>query len=103
MNSKQNDGEGQYQSTRERKKLQSNEKSSCCCTNAILCWMRIMFIPIMIILIVVVLLSGIFHGTDILVQGVCRLVHNDQPFLVTFLTGFNRLIYIIKLFIFNLI
>lgn len=43
----------------------------------------------MIILIIIVLVTGIFYGADILVQGGCRLVHNDQPFIVSFLISNN--------------
>ncbi|CAF2925914.1 unnamed protein product [Rotaria sp. Silwood2] len=38
----------------------------------------------MIILIVIVLVTGVFHGVDLLAEGACRTVHNDQPFLVSF-------------------
>ncbi|CAF4454717.1 unnamed protein product [Rotaria socialis] len=66
------------------KKWMSTAQSSHCSSSARLCWMRIVFTPMMIILILIVLVSGIFHGVDLLAQGACRTAHNDQPFLVSF-------------------
>jgi hypothetical protein len=42
-----------------------------------------------IILIVIVLVSGVLYGVDLLAQGACRTAHDDQPFLVSFLIGKN--------------
>ncbi|CAF2063994.1 unnamed protein product [Rotaria magnacalcarata] len=62
----------------------STSQSSHCSSSARLCWMRIVFTPMVIILILIVLVTGIFHGVDLFAQGACRTAHNDQPFLVSF-------------------
>jgi hypothetical protein len=51
------------------------------------CLMRMGFGVMIIMLIIMVLLTGVYYGLDLAVQGACRTVHDDQPFLVSFLTG----------------
>lgn len=41
----------------------------------------------MIILILIVLIIGAFHGIDLLVQGACQTAHYNQPFLVSLFVG----------------
>ncbi|CAF4230070.1 unnamed protein product [Rotaria sp. Silwood2] len=48
----------------------------------LLCVMRIAFILIIIILIAMVLVTGVYYAVDLVVQGACRTVHDDQPFLI---------------------
>jgi hypothetical protein len=36
---------------------------------------------------IIVLVSGVLYGFDLLTQGACRTAHNDQSFLLTFLIG----------------
>ncbi|CAF0968970.1 unnamed protein product [Rotaria sp. Silwood1] len=63
----------------------SNMHSSKGFSRAVLCCMRIIFIPMMIILILIVLVTGVLYGVDLLAQGACRTGHDDQSFLVSFL------------------
>ncbi|CAF2122751.1 unnamed protein product [Rotaria magnacalcarata] len=74
----------QSQSSIEEEKSVANTESSNGSSGVVPCWIRIAFIPIMIILILIVLVTGVFHGIDLLAQGACLTVHNDQPFLVSF-------------------
>lgn len=43
--------------------------------------------PMFLILLLMVLLSGLLHGMDLIVQGTCRAIHDDQPFIVETLVG----------------
>jgi hypothetical protein len=49
-----------------------------------------------IILIAIVLASGVFYGVGLLAQGACQTVHDDQPFLVSFLIGNDLLLILIN-------
>jgi len=49
-----------------------------------------------------VLASGVFYGVDLLTQCACQTVHNNQPFLVSFLIGNNWFILNFnQMFVFN--
>ena len=54
------------------------------------CSMRIVFGLMMVLMIIAVLLAGVLYAVDLFVQGACRVVHDDQPFLISFLTGNER-------------
>ncbi|CAF4357889.1 unnamed protein product, partial [Rotaria sordida] len=62
--------------------MSSNDSSS----GVLLCLMRIAFVIMIIILFVMVLLTGVYYALDLGVQGACRAVHDDQPFLINFVT-----------------
>ncbi|CAF1109577.1 unnamed protein product, partial [Rotaria sordida] len=64
------------------KGMSSNDSSS----GVLLCLIRIAFVIMIIILIVMVLLTGVYYALDLGVQGACRAVHDDQPFLINFVT-----------------
>lgn len=40
-----------------------------------------------IILIIIVLVSGILYGINLVAHGACGIAHNDQSFLLSFLIG----------------
>jgi hypothetical protein len=101
-NNRQNGWRRQCQPSVEKGELVSNVQLSRCPPSVVLCWMRIVFTPMLIMLIVIVLLTGALYGVDLVVQGACRTVHDDQPFLVSFLTGNNSFVSFNKFFIFNL-
>jgi hypothetical protein len=61
--------------------------------------MRIIFIPMAIMLVVIVLLTGVLYAVDLFAQGACRTVHDDQAFLVPFLIGNNSFVCINYLFL----
>jgi hypothetical protein len=63
-------------------------------SGVVLCLMRIAFVVMIIILVVMVLLTGVYYALDLAVQGTCRTVHDDQPFLINFITGKNFYIFI---------
>ncbi|CAF1126923.1 unnamed protein product [Didymodactylos carnosus] len=83
---RQNGWRRQSQSSTDQEESVSNVQSSHCSPRVVLCWMRIVFTLMMIMLIVLVLLTGALYGLDLVAQGTCRTVHDDQPFLVSFLT-----------------
>jgi hypothetical protein len=56
-------------------------------SSLILCLMRIAFGIMIVMLIILVLLTGVYYALDLAVQGSCRTVHDDQPFLINFVTG----------------
>ena len=60
------------------------------CSKTGICCARIFFIPMLLILIIIVLISGILYGVNLFTQGTCRTVHENQPFLISFLTGKNE-------------
>ncbi|CAF1017951.1 unnamed protein product [Rotaria sordida] len=45
---------------------------------------RIVFIFILILVIFLLLITGFLYGLDLLLHGSCRLVHYNQPFLISF-------------------
>jgi hypothetical protein len=49
--------------------------------------MRIAFAIMIILFIVLLLLTGVCYALDLAVQGSCRTIHDDQPFLVNMLSG----------------
>lgn len=49
--------------------------------------MRIAFGVMIILLVVLVLLTGVYYTLDLAVQGTCRTVHDDQPYLINVVTG----------------
>ncbi|CAF3925230.1 unnamed protein product [Adineta steineri] len=63
----------------------ANVSSSKDSSNAVRCWMRIVFFPLMCILIVIILLTSILYTVDLFAQSICRTVHDDQSFLISFL------------------
>jgi len=63
-------------------------------SGVVLCLMRIAFVVMIIILVVMVLLTGVYYALDLAVQGTCRTVHDDQPFLINFITGKSFYIFI---------
>ena len=48
--------------------------------------MRIAFFIMLIILIAMTLVTGVYYATDLTLQGACRVVHDDQPFIINFTT-----------------
>ena len=62
-------------------------KSSNGPSRVLLCLMRLAFVVMVILLIALLLLSGVYYAMDLVVQGTCRTVHDDQPFLISFLSG----------------
>jgi len=52
-----------------------------------ICSIRIGFGFLLVLLIVLCLISILLYGVDMLTQSSCRLVHYNQPFLISFLTG----------------
>ncbi|CAF4183755.1 unnamed protein product, partial [Rotaria sordida] len=48
---------------------------------------RIVFIFILILVIFLLLITGFLYGLDLLLHGSCRLVHYNQPFLISFTTN----------------
>ena len=52
-----------------------------------LCLMRIAFVVISIVLIILVVLTGVYYTADLSLQAGCRMVHDDQPLLVSFILG----------------
>ncbi|CAF0996212.1 unnamed protein product [Rotaria sp. Silwood1] len=62
--------------------MSSNNNGS---SGILLCVMRIAFVIIIIILIAMILLTGVYYAVDLVVQGACRTVHDDQPFLINFI------------------
>ena len=68
------------------KKIRSKNVSS----GAVLCLMRIAFFLMIIILIILIILTGVYYIFDLALQGTCRSVHNDQPYLINFIS--NKLI-----------
>ena len=71
---------------RRRYEGSGSQKTSAVC----LCSMRLVFGVMMVLMIITVLLGGILYAVDLFVQGACRVVHDDQPFLISFLTGEKR-------------
>ena len=53
---------------------------------------RIAFALMIVILIILVLLTTVYYALDLVVQGGCRTIHDDQPFLIDFALG--KFIYI---------
>ena len=49
--------------------------------------MRIAFFVMIIVLVLMVLVTGVFFVIDLAVQGTCRSIHDDQPYLINVLTG----------------
>ncbi|CAF1620621.1 unnamed protein product [Rotaria magnacalcarata] len=64
-------------------------------SGVLFCFIRIAFIIMIIMLITMVLLTGVYYALDLAVQGACRTVHDDQPWLINFaidnLVGLNNL------------
>lgn len=74
-------------------------KSERCSYNLFLNPIRIGFGFITILLIMLCILTGFFYGIDLFIQSSCRLVHYDQPFLISFVTGKTKQILEKKKFI----
>ena len=49
--------------------------------------MRLAFFLMMIFLLLLVLLTIVFYTLDLANQGLCRAVHDDQPYLINTLSG----------------
>ncbi|CAF1093637.1 unnamed protein product [Rotaria sordida] len=62
-------------------RMSSNNGSS----GILLCLIHIAFVIMIIILVIMVLLTGVYYALDLVVQGACRTVHDDQPFLINFI------------------
>ncbi|CAF3941948.1 unnamed protein product [Adineta steineri] len=60
----------------------TNKNSSC----VVPCLMRLAYSIMIIIFIIMVIFSGVYYALDLSIQGACRSVHDDQPFLVSFVT-----------------
>ncbi|CAF4094688.1 unnamed protein product [Adineta steineri] len=60
----------------------TNKNSSC----VVPCLMRLAYSIMVIIFIIMVIFSGVYYALDLSIQGACRSVHDDQPFLVSFVT-----------------
>ncbi|CAF1430662.1 unnamed protein product [Adineta steineri] len=60
----------------------TNRNSSC----VVPCLMRLAYSIMVIIFIIMVIFSGVYYALDLSIQGACRSVHDDQPFLVSFVT-----------------
>ena len=52
-----------------------------------LCLMRLAFVVMLIMVIVLSVLTGAYYAADLSLQASCRMVQNDQPFLVSFILG----------------
>ncbi len=55
--------------------------------NVVLCFMRIAFVVMIILLVIMALLTGIYYALDLAMQSTCRTVHDDQPFLINLMSG----------------
>jgi len=64
----------------------SNQESDGC-SNKGICCARIFILPMFIAMIVIILVSIILYVVDLGAQSTCRTVHENQPFLISFLTG----------------
>lgn len=53
--------------------------------------MRTAFFIMMIFLLLLVLLTTVVYAIDLANQGVCRAVHDDQPYLINTLSGEYKL------------
>jgi hypothetical protein len=49
--------------------------------------MRIAFFVMIILLVILVLVSGVYYVLDLVVQGSCQSIHNDQPHLINIISG----------------
>lgn len=58
-----------------------------CCKVRTICCLRIIYIPLMTMMMLLILVGGLLHGVDLVAHGTCQTVHQDQPFLVSILIG----------------
>lgn len=49
--------------------------------------MRIAFFVMIVMLIVLVIITGAYYALNLALQSGCRSMHDDQPFLVSLITG----------------
>jgi hypothetical protein len=64
-----------------------NKSKDHCSSYLFICSIRIGFGFLLVLLIVLCLITIILYGVDMLTQSCCRLVHHNQPFLISFITG----------------
>jgi hypothetical protein len=55
--------------------------------HSFLCSIRIAFGFVLILMIMVCLISSLIYVLDLFIQNSCRLVHYDQPLLISLITG----------------
>lgn len=73
-----------YQTEIDTDSFEGEQKSG---SNIVLCCTRIFITPIIVLVMLVIFISGLLYGIDLVNQGVCRTLHDDQSFLVPFLVG----------------
>ncbi|UJR14761.1 hypothetical protein I4U23_001751 [Adineta vaga] len=56
-------------------------------SGVVLCLMRIAFTVMIIMLIIMTILTGAYYTADIALHSACRTVHDDQSFLIPFITN----------------
>jgi hypothetical protein len=66
----------------ESKRMQSSSEKP---SGVGLCLMRLAFIVMFIMLITLTVLTGVYYAADLSLQASCRMVNDDQPFLVSFI------------------
>ena len=62
----------------------NNDSGRC---GALVCFMRIAFTLMIIMLILMAIVTGVYYTLDLAVHSACRTVHKDRSFLIPFVAG----------------